>query len=197
MLKIIVAGPVKSGKTHLLLIIEKALREVGVKNLVVRDEEEADDEWLKIRRAAAGVDVVTGESQLAHDLLVAIRRNLNTFISEQAVELEAVTTNREPVVKDEEGHVTYASLKQVVNQMTPEQLAMPIIVTGEGGPHVIDVRTAEQDQVNPSGDGMENAEDYRRHLIEEDGETPEEADQIMEHEHVVARKGQVFLMTEE
>lgn len=38
-LKIIVAGPVKSGKTHLLLIIEKTLREAGVKNLVVKDEE--------------------------------------------------------------------------------------------------------------------------------------------------------------
>jgi hypothetical protein len=196
-LKIIVAGPVKSGKTHLLLIIEKTLREVGVKNLAVKDQEEADGEWLKIRRAAAGVDLVTGESQLAHDVLMAIRNNLNTFLSEQTIELEAITTNKGLSSFTEEGHVTYASLKQVVNQMTPEQLAMPVILTGDGGPYVVDVWTAEQDQVNPSGDGMENAEDYRRHLIEEDGMPPEEADQIVQHEPVVARKGQVFLTTAE
>lgn len=192
MLKIIVAGPVKSGKTHLLLIIEKALREVGVKNLVVRDGDEVDDEWMKMRRAAVGL-----EADPPHTPMVAFRRNLNTFLSEQSIEIEVVTTNREPSFRNEEGHVTYATLKQVVNQMTPEQLAMPIIITGEGGPHIVNVWTAEQDQINPSGDGMEGVEDYKKFLVEEEGMTEEEADQIVRDEPVVARKGQVFLTTGE
>jgi hypothetical protein len=60
-LKIIVAGPVKSGKTHLLLIIEKALREVGVKNLVVRDEEEAE-EWISRGVREFGLDWRVGHT---------------------------------------------------------------------------------------------------------------------------------------
>lgn len=90
--------------------------------------------------------------------------------------------------------MTYSDLKTLLEGMTPEQLAMDVIVCaeepGRGGP-VDHPWTAEEDQVNPSGDGMEPISTYQP------GGCGYEEGMEIDDEPIVARKGQVLLMLED
>jgi hypothetical protein len=94
-----------------------------------------------------------------------------------------------------EKKITFGELKAKLDTFTPEQLAQRVMWGGEDrGGYVGEVHVFEDDQVNPSGDGWESAADYRKQLLE-DGETPEEADQIVEAE-IVLRKGSPVLFVD-
>ncbi len=152
-----------------------------------------------MRRVALGLDTIHDLNAFDFQLVDEIRKGLANVSRNTEVEVRTVCTNRLANQTPVDGGklcMTYAGLKELVDGMTPEQLQMPVAIQGEGL-HVLHYWTADQDQINPSGDGMEGVDDYRRHLIEEEGETPEEADKIIGEESVVAQKGQTFLATEE
>jgi hypothetical protein len=93
-----------------------------------------------------------------------------------------------------EKKITFGELKAKLESFTPEQLAQKVMWGGEDrGGYVGEVHVFEDDQVNPSGDGWENAADYRKQLLE-DGETPEEADRIVESEIVLHRGSPVLFV---
>lgn len=90
--------------------------------------------------------------------------------------------------------MTYSDLKALLEGMTVEQLAMDVIVCaeepGRGGP-VDHIWTAAEDQVNPSGDGMEPISTYLP------GGVGYEEDNGIEDEPIVCRKGQGLLMLQD
>ena len=84
--------------------------------------------------------------------------------------------------------MTYRELKARIEDFTDEQLDMEVVYSHEaGGGKVDSVWVVEDDQVNPSGDGMESVGAYRR-MQEEQGEDWDPT------EPVVCRKGQPILV---
>lgn len=89
--------------------------------------------------------------------------------------------------------MTFGELQAALAAMTPEQLAMRVHVCGEDrGGRVSALEILAEDQVNPSGDGMEPISLYRP-----GGANYEEGMNIDEEELVVARKGQGLLLLED
>lgn len=93
-----------------------------------------------------------------------------------------------------EKKITFGELKATLDTFTPEQLRQYVMWGGEDrGGYVGEVHVFEDDQVNPSGDGWEDAADYRKQLLE-DGETPEEADSIIAAETVLHKGSPVLFV---
>lgn len=94
--------------------------------------------------------------------------------------------------------ITFAELKLHLDAMTPEQLAYPVMWRGEerGGP-VIRIKILEDDQINPSGDGMEALSGYVDAVMEDEGISREEAERVARaEESIVAHKGQTLLLVD-
>lgn len=93
-----------------------------------------------------------------------------------------------------EKKITFGELKAALDTFTPEQLRQYVMWGGEDrGGFVGEVHVFEDDQVNPSGDGWEDAADYRKQLLE-DGETPDEADSIVAAETVLHKGSPVLFV---
>lgn len=80
--------------------------------------------------------------------------------------------------------MTYRELKHELSKLSEEQLAQEVLVLADDSePETVVVWVAEEDQINPEGDGMEPVSRFV--------DDPDYAD-----EKVVAKKGDVFLMLE-
>ena len=77
----------------------------------------------------------------------------------------------------------YSDLLIQLQRMTPEELKQDVAVIAErGGGFVESVWTADEDQINPSGEGIEPVSTY------------EDEDEDVSHESVVVPKGRVLLV---
>lgn len=90
--------------------------------------------------------------------------------------------------------MTFGELKTAVEAMTPEQLALPVVASAEEpgrGGFVEELFICQDDQVNPSGDGMEDISLYRP------GGAGYEEGMEIDEEPIVARKGQGLLQLDD
>jgi hypothetical protein len=84
--------------------------------------------------------------------------------------------------------ILFAELKARLDQMTPEQLAMPVYWVGEDrGAPIVGLEMLNEDHINPSGDGMEPLSAYA---------DDEDFEAIKAEQPVVARKGQLLLLVD-
>ena len=94
--------------------------------------------------------------------------------------------------------MTYREMKAALEVLTDEQLDQTIEYQEED--HcgmVVEVFIAEDDYINPSGEGAEPIGAYREMAIGEGfAETPEELEEDLAIEPIVFKKGTVFLITE-
>jgi hypothetical protein len=89
--------------------------------------------------------------------------------------------------------MTLGALLDALQKLTPEQLAMPACWCGDSrGGQIQCVEILTEDQINPSGEGMEPVSSYQP-----GGEHYEEGMDILADEPIVARKGQMLLMTDD
>lgn len=84
----------------------------------------------------------------------------------------------------EEKKFTYRDLKETLNTLTEDQLDMEIRWAGDGrGGKIGEVWIVEEDQINPSGDGMEPVSAYAN-----------DEDIDVSDEPIVCKKGTVLLL---
>lgn len=94
---------------------------------------------------------------------------------------------------EKETPITYGELLVKLQGLTPAQLAMPVQVASEmGGGTATDLFIAEEDLVDPSGEGMEPVSVYLEQWKEE-GETEETIKELIE-EHFVCHKDTPFIL---
>lgn len=87
--------------------------------------------------------------------------------------------------------ITWAVILEKLIKLTPEQLAHPVLTTGDDrGDYVGAFEVLADDQVNPSGDGMEPRTEWIKEVVTHEGYTQEDA----EAEHIVAPKGMPMLV---
>lgn len=85
-----------------------------------------------------------------------------------------------------ENKFTYRDLKEIINSLTSEQLDKEVIWAGDGrGGKIDSVWIADEDQINPSGDGMEPISAYF-----------DDPDFIWEDELVVCEKNTPIILTQ-
>lgn len=94
--------------------------------------------------------------------------------------------------------MTYRELKVALDALTEEQLDQTVTAQDEDYiGDVTEIWQAEDDYINPSGDGAEPITEYRGMAIAEGyAENEEELEADLKDEPIVIKKGSLFLMTE-
>ncbi len=94
----------------------------------------------------------------------------------------------------DEKRYTFEDLLRDVQALTPEQRQCPVVVSGEETAEtVIQLWIADEDLIDPTGEGGESAAEYRKVLIAQDGLSEAEADAEMEKHKVVLKAGTPLL----
>lgn len=94
--------------------------------------------------------------------------------------------------------MTYAELKEQLDKLTPDQLAMKVVWCGEmRGGEVKGFEVLDEDQIDPSGDGMEPVSLYAKERAAEQDISIEEAEKLTrEEEGIIAHKHQLLLLVD-
>lgn len=94
--------------------------------------------------------------------------------------------------------MTYAELKAELDKLTPEQLAMEVQWSGDmRGGAVTSLWIAEEDHINPSGDGAEPISLYVQERAVEDEVSLEVAElRVRNEEEIVVAQGQPQLVVD-
>lgn len=94
--------------------------------------------------------------------------------------------------------MTYAELKEQIDKLSTEQLAMKVVWCGEmRGGEVRHFEVLDEDQINPSGDGMESVSLYAKERAAEQDISIEEAEKLTrDEEDIVAHKHQPLLVVD-
>lgn len=94
--------------------------------------------------------------------------------------------------------MTYRELKEKLHKLEDSQLDQTVEYQAEDHVGLVDeLFVAEDDYINPSGEGAEPIGEYRKYSMEDGGyESVEEMEEDLSNERIVFKKGTVFICGE-